>query len=81
MNGRIDAAFDKPPMAGQALPAPSFAHSIKTVAWSFLGIRKRSEFENDLARVNPLHVILVAVTAVLIFVVGLIFVVNWVVAK
>ncbi len=62
-------------------PMMSFGRSIKTVAWSFLGIRKRSEFEDDLARVNPLHVIGVAIMAVLMFVVGLIFFVNWVVAK
>ncbi len=61
-------------------PKMSFGRSIKTVAWSFLGIRKHSEFEDDLARVNPLHVIAVAVTAVLLFVVGLIFFVNWVAA-
>jgi hypothetical protein len=59
----------------------SFGRSIKTVAWSFLGIRKHSEYQEDLARVNPLHVIVVAIAAVLMFVVGLIFFVNWVVAK
>jgi hypothetical protein len=64
-----------------ALPTMSFARSVKTVAWSFFGIRKNSEFQQDLARVNPLHIIVVAVGAVLMFVVGLIFFVNWVVAK
>ncbi len=62
-------------------PMMSFGRSIKTVAWSFLGIRKHSEYQEDLARVNPLHVIGVAIAAVLVFVVGLIFFVNWVVAK
>jgi Protein of unknown function (DUF2970) len=58
----------------------SFGRSIKTVAWSFLGIRKQSEYQEDLARVNPLHVIVVAIAAVLAFVVGLIIFVNWVAA-
>ena len=65
-------------------PAPqraSFLRSVKTVAWSFMGIRKKSEFEDDLAQVNPLHILLVAVVAVLFFVVSLMFFVNWVVAK
>jgi hypothetical protein len=70
-----------PTMPPATTPTMSFGRSIKTVAWSFLGIRKRSEFEDDLARVNPLHVIVVAVSAVLMFVFGLIFFVNWVVAK
>ena len=61
--------------------APSFLRSVKTVAWSFLGIRKKSEFQDDLAQVNPLHILLVAVVTVLVFVTGLMFLVNWVVAK
>ncbi len=59
----------------------SFARSIKTVAWSFLGIRKNSEYQQDLAHVNPLHVMVVAVVAVLMFVVVLIGFVHWVVGK
>jgi Protein of unknown function (DUF2970) len=59
----------------------SFVRSIKTVAWSFLGIRKNSEYQQDLAQVNPLHVIVVAVVAVLLFVVGLIGFVHWVAGK
>lgn len=61
------------------LNAPSFLRSVKTVAWSFLGIRKKSEFQDDLALVNPLHIMLVAVGAVLVFVVSLMFFVKWVV--
>ncbi len=61
--------------------APSFLRSVKTVAWSFLGIRKKSEFQDDLAQVNPLHILLVAIVTVLVFVTGLMFLVNWVVAK
>ena len=59
----------------------SFLRSMKTVAWSFLGIRKRSEFQEDLARVNPFHVIASALIAVLILIVGLVVLVNWAVAS
>jgi hypothetical protein len=59
----------------------SVLHTIKTVAWSFLGIRKRSGFEDDLAKLSPLQVIAVGLLAVLLFVVGLMFFVSWVVAK
>jgi Protein of unknown function (DUF2970) len=58
---------------------PSFLRSVKTVAWSFLGIRKKSEFQDDLAQVSPLHILMVAVVAVLVFVVSLMFFVKWVV--
>lgn len=65
----------------ERLPNSSFWRSIKMVAWSFLGIRKRSESQEDMARVNPFHIIVVGIAGAVIFVVGLIVLVNWVVAK
>lgn len=59
----------------------SFARSIKLVAWSLLGIRSRKGYQDDLAKVNPLHVVMVGFVAVLLLVVSLIGLVNWVVAK
>ena len=69
----------------QSLPVKpvknSFGRAMLTVAWSFLGIRKKSGFEEDLARVSPLHVLLVGLLSGVLFVIGLIVLVNWVVAK
>lgn len=59
----------------------SFWRSVKLVSWSFLGIRKNSEYQEDLARVNPLHVIVVGIVGVMVLIIGLILLVNWVVAK
>ncbi|MDR7379239.1 hypothetical protein J2X19_003933 [Rhodoferax ferrireducens] len=59
----------------------SFLRTVKAVAWSFVGIRKRSGFEDDLAKISPLHVIAVGLVAVLLIVLGLVVFVNWVVAK
>ena len=59
----------------------SFWHSIKMVGWSFFGIRKKSGSEEDMARVNPFHIIAVGIAIAFIFVVGLIVLVNWVVSK
>jgi hypothetical protein len=59
----------------------SFMRSIKLVAWSFLGIRSKKGYQDDLARVNPVHVVLVGIVSALILVIGLIGLVNWVVAK
>jgi hypothetical protein len=60
---------------------PSFWRTVKAVAWSFLGVRKNSEFQNDGAQVTMLHVIGVGIVAGLLFVLSLIALVNWVVAK
>jgi hypothetical protein len=56
--------------------------TIKAVLWSFIGIRKRSELEQDLSgRLNPLAVIAVAFVLVLLFIAGLITLVHFVTAK
>ncbi len=60
---------------------PSLARTVKAVAWSFLGIRKNSEFHNDAAHLSLFHIIVVGLVGALLFVVSLIALVNWVVAK
>ncbi|WP_082521808.1 DUF2970 domain-containing protein [Ramlibacter sp. Leaf400] len=56
----------------------SVLRTFRAVAWSFLGIRRRSGLEEDMQRLNPLHVVAVALVAVALFVGGLIALVNWV---
>ncbi len=59
----------------------SLLRSVKAVAWSFLGIRKSSEFQEDIDKITPLHVLGVGLVAVFLFVISLIVLVNLVVAK
>ena len=59
--------------------SPSFLRTVKAVAWSFVGIRKNSEYREDLAQVNPFHVIVVGIAGALVLVGGLIALVHWVV--
>lgn len=51
----------------------------KAVLWGFLGVRRRSDFQDDVAKLNPLHLMAVGVVMALLFVLGLILLVNWVV--
>ena len=55
--------------------------SIVAVSWSFIGIRKNSEFKEDLTHITPLHILGVGFVAGLLCVIGLIVLVNLVVAK
>ena len=64
-----------------AAPKQSFLRSVKLVVWAFLGVRSRTGYQDDLARVNPLHVVLVGLVGTLVLVCGLMVLVNWVVAK
>lgn len=59
----------------------SLWRTIKAVAWSFLGVRRNSEFQEDVTKINPFHIIGVGIVGALLFVGSLIALVNWVVAK
>ena len=61
------------------VPKNRWWHSMKAVAWAILGVRKGSGFEEDFARLTPLHVVAVGLVAIFAMVLGLILVVNWIV--
>ncbi|WP_137894606.1 DUF2970 domain-containing protein [Ramlibacter sp. 2FC] len=65
----------------QKPPKASLWRTARAVAWSFVGLRKNSEYQKDLAQLNPFHIIAVGIAAAVIFVLGLVALVNWVVAK
>ena len=57
----------------------SLLRTVRAVAWSLIGMRKGSEYQKDLQSLNPLHIIVVGLTALLLFVVGLMVLVNLIV--
>jgi len=59
----------------------SFVRTFRAVAWSFFGVRKGSEYEQDVAQLNPLHVIVAGIVAAALFVGGLVLIVRWVVGS
>ena len=59
----------------------SFGATVKAVLWSFFGVRKKSAYEDDTQKLNPLHVIVAGVIAAVLFVIGLVMVVRLVVAQ
>ncbi|MBH1987097.1 MAG: DUF2970 domain-containing protein [Burkholderiales bacterium] len=59
----------------------SFWQTVKAVGWSFFGVRKASGYEEDISRINPVHVIVAGVLAALLFVLGLVVLVRWVVSS
>ena len=58
----------------------SFWRTLRMGAWGFFGVRKNSEYQRDLARVNPFHVILAGVVGLVLLVLLLLGIVNWVVS-
>jgi hypothetical protein len=59
----------------------SFGATIKAVLWSFLGIRKKSDYEQDAAQLNPVHVIIAGVIGAIVFITTLVIIVKSVVGK
>jgi uncharacterized membrane protein YidH (DUF202 family) len=53
--------------------------TLRAVLWAFLGVRRKSDYQQDIERLNPLHLMAVGVVVALLFVFGLMFLVNWVV--
>ena len=68
------------PAQRSAPSSGSLLRTARAVAWSFLGIRKKSGLQDDMARVSPFHLIVTGIGAAVIFVLGLVALVNWVVA-
>ena len=59
----------------------SILRTFTAVAWSFFGVRKASEHEKDVSRLNPVHVIVAGVIAAALFVLALVMLVKWVVGS
>lgn len=59
----------------------SFLQTMKAVAWSFFGVRKSSDYAQDVAKINLIHVIVAGIIAAIVFVVGLVLLIQWVVSS
>lgn len=60
-------------------PKATFVQTMKTVLWSFFGVRKKADHERDAAGLNPVHVIVAALIGALLFIVVLLLIVKTVV--
>ncbi|MEV4779851.1 DUF2970 domain-containing protein [Burkholderia sp. LMU1-1-1.1] len=59
----------------------SFLYSLRAVFWSFFGLRRKSDFDTDSAKLNPLHIVIAALICVAVFIGLLITIVKLVVAQ
>ena len=59
----------------------SFLQTMKAVAWSFFGVRKSRDHEQDVARLNPVHLVIAGIIGALLFIGVLVLLVNWIIAS
>jgi hypothetical protein len=53
----------------------------RAVLWSFIGIRKKSGYEDDVAKIKPVQVIVAGLVVAAIFVTSLVVLVKFLTAK
>ena len=59
----------------------SFLQTMRAVAWSFFGVRRSADYEQDVGELNPVHVIIAGILGALVFIVVLVLIVNWVLSS
>ncbi len=59
----------------------SFGQTARAVAWSFFGVRRSVDHAQDVAKLNPVHVIIAGVLGAALFVLALVLLVQWVVGS
>ena len=66
----------------QAAQRPlSFWQTVKAVAWSFIGLRKGAGYQQDIQKLNPVHVIVTGIIGAVLFVLTLVLIVRWVISS
>lgn len=57
----------------------SLLGTVKAVLWGFLGVRRKADFQDDVTKLNPIHVLVVGLVLGIVFVATLMLIVSWVV--
>ena len=58
----------------------AFVHALKTIGWAFFGVRGKRGHDADLARLKPVHVIVVGLLMAAVFVLTLVLLAKWAVS-
>jgi len=75
MTAPTDPREEPSPTARKA----NFGQTFRAVAWSFLGIRRSADHEQDVKKLNPIHVVTAAVRGAAVFVGFLVVLVHFVI--
>ncbi|MDO8693829.1 MAG: DUF2970 domain-containing protein [Sheuella sp.] len=59
----------------------NFFQTLKAIAWGMFGVRKGSGYQDDMSKLNPVHLIVAGLLCGVIFVASLVLVVRWAVAS
>ncbi|AFK61203.1 hypothetical protein TKWG_02985 [Advenella kashmirensis WT001] len=55
----------------------NFFQTMKAVLWGLFGVRRGSGYQDDISRLNPVHLILGGIIATVLFIILLVMVARW----
>ena len=59
----------------------SFLQTLKAVLWAMFGVRKGSGYQEDIAKLNPVHLIIAGILLAIICVVSLVKLAGWAISQ
>ena len=59
----------------------SLLQTFRAVAWSFFGVRRSADYAQDIAKLNPVHLVIAGIVGAGLFVAALVVLVTWVVGS
>lgn len=59
----------------------NFFQTLKAVLWGFFGVRKGSGYQEDISKLNPVHLIIAAIIATILFVVALVLIAKFFISQ
>ncbi len=59
----------------------SLWQTVQAVAWSFFGVRRSADYERDVQKLNPVHVVIAGIVGAVLFILVLVLLVRWVVGS
>ncbi len=62
-------------------PRTSLGQTLRAVAWSFFGVRRRADLERDASQLRPLHLVVGGLGGAAVFVLVLVLLVRWILSS
>jgi hypothetical protein len=59
----------------------NFFQTLKAIAWAMFGVRKGSGYQEDMAKLNPVHLVIAGLVFGVLFVTSLVTIVGWVLSS
>ena len=59
----------------------NFWRIVRAVSWSFFGVRRGDEYQKDVQRLKPVHVVVGGLVGGVLFVLALVALVKWVIGS